>query len=262
MIAGRPLSGDVSATGDPCGAIATDIVLGRGEGREIVFILGDAPSLDAARTLAARHRSPDIKAALAEVGAEWDAFLGVLQVETPDPAFDIMVNSWLPYQTLSCRLRARTAFYQASGAFGFRDQLQDTLALLLQNPGLARRQIIAAAGRQFEQGDVQHWWLPANGAGVRTMISDDIVWLAYAVQLYVTTTGETALLDERCGYLSGAALEPGQHDAFFIPGASPETGSIFEHAFAPLISPSRVPAPMASASSSAATGTMAWTGLE
>ena len=209
VAAGRALSGDTTPTGDPCAAIATDIVLERGEVAELVFALGDAPGVDAARALAARYRAPDVDAALAGVRADWERVLDVLQVETPDPAFDLMVNGWLPYQTLGCRLRARTAFYQASGAFGFRDQLQDTLALLLQDPSLARAQIIAAAGRQFEEGDVQHWWLPATGAGVRTLISDDVVWLAYAAQLYVATTGDAALLDEPCGFLRGAALEPG-----------------------------------------------------
>src|SRR5690606_34134766 len=116
--------------------------------------------------------------------------------ETPDPAFDAMVNTWLPYQALACRVKARAAFYQASGAYGFRDQLQDTLALMNHDAGLARARILNAAGRQFVQGDVQHWWLPRSGAGVRTMISDDVIWLGYAAHLYVRTTGDRAILDE------------------------------------------------------------------
>ena len=140
-----------------------------------------------------------------------------------------MVNTWLPYQALSCRVRARSAFYQASGAYGFRDQLQDTAALLLHDPSLARHQILEAAGRQFVDGDVQHWWLPATGAGVRTTISDDLVWLAHITAQYVATTGEASLLDEDLPYLTGKALEEGEHDAFFIPDRAEETGPLYDH---------------------------------
>ena len=126
----------------------------------------------------------------------WDGFLGTIEVETPDAAFNALVNRWLPYQSLACRIRARSAFYQASGAFGFRDQLQDTLAFLVHDPSLAREQILTAASRQFPEGDVQHWWLPRTGAGVRTMISDDVVWLAYAVAHYVAVTGDQAILQQ------------------------------------------------------------------
>ncbi|WP_376782207.1 GH36-type glycosyl hydrolase domain-containing protein, partial [Agrobacterium cavarae] len=143
--------------------------------------------------------------------------------------FNHLVNTWLPYQAFSCRILARTAFYQSSGAFGFRDQLQDTLAFLLYQPDLARAQIIRAAGRQFVEGDVQHWWLPLTGAGVRTTISDDVVWLAYATYQYLATTGDKAILEEDIPFLKGAALMPGQHDAFFQPETSEKTGSLYEH---------------------------------
>ena len=154
----------------------------------------------------------------------WSAFTGALQVETPDGSLDHLVNAWLPYQSLSCRLLARSGFYQASGAFGFRDQLQDTLAYLVHDPELARRQILNAAGRQFEAGDVQHWWLPGSGAGVRTMIADDVVWLAYALDEYCRATGDETILDEELPFISGPALDRGQHDAFFQPDSTDRDG--------------------------------------
>jgi cyclic beta-1,2-glucan synthetase len=141
-----------------------------------------------------------------------------------------MVNGWLPYQALACRIFARAGFYQASGAYGFRDQLQDTLAFLLTDPKLARRQILNAAARQFPEGDVQHWWLPRTGAGVRTMISDDVVWLAYAIDQYVAATGDETILDEELAFIEGAVLEAGQHDSFFQPGTSETKASLYEHA--------------------------------
>jgi len=140
-----------------------------------------------------------------------------------------MINAWLPYQALACRIRARTAFYQASGAFGFRDQLQDTSALILQDPRLCRRQILNAASRQFPEGDVQHWWLPRTGAGVRTMISDDVVWLGHITALYIGATGDRAILDEPVPFITGPALEPGEHDRFYQPQTSDQQASIYEH---------------------------------
>ncbi len=160
---------------------------------------------------------------------QWESFFNRVQVKTPDPAFDLMVNGWLPYQAVACRIWARAAFYQASGAFGFRDQLQDTLSLLLVDPSLAREQILNAASRQFREGDVQHWWLPATGAGVRTLISDDVVWLGYGASLYVETTGDRSILDEKLPFLEGRKLEEGEHDAFYEPEISKETASLYEH---------------------------------
>lgn len=229
VAAARALSGDLSPTGDPCAALATDLTLAPGESRDLLFLLGDAASPAEAAALAARHRGADFNLALAAVSEEWRGFLDVLRVQTPDPAFDILLNGWLPYQTLACRLRARAAFYQASGAFGFRDQLQDTLSLLLHAPQLARAQILNAASRQFPEGDVQHWWLPTTGAGVRTLISDDIVWLTYAVTQYTATTGDFALLDETRPFLTGPALEQGKHNDFFLPEPSDEQATVYEH---------------------------------
>ena len=140
-----------------------------------------------------------------------------------------MVNHWLPYQSLACRIRARSAFYQASGAFGFRDQLQDTLALLLHDPKLAHDQILNAAHRQFPEGDVQHWWLPRTNAGVRTMISDDVVWLGYAVAHYVRVTGDVSILAESVPFIEGQKLAEGEHDAFFTPEVSKQNAPLYEH---------------------------------
>jgi cyclic beta-1,2-glucan synthetase len=224
-----PLSGMNEADGDPCAAISTDVDLAPGETRDVYFLLGDVEDADRARMLAGRDPAGTFEACLDASRAEWKAFLGTLQVETPDRAMDIMVNHWLPYQSLACRIRARSAFYQASGAFGFRDQLQDTLALMLQDPDLARAQILNAAGRQFEKGDVQHWWLPASGAGVRTTISDDVVWLAYGTASYVETSGDAGILDEELAFLEGPELEPGQHDNFFQPTVSERTASLYDH---------------------------------
>ena len=159
----------------------------------------------------------------------WAAVLGTIQVKTPDRVMDIMLNGWLLYQTLACRIWARSAFYQASGAYGFRDQLQDGMALSFAKPDETRRHLLRAAGRQFVEGDVQHWWLPQSGQGVRTRISDDRVWLAFATATYVAGSGDAAVLDERVPFLDGPALRPGEHDAFFQPVAADESASLFEH---------------------------------
>jgi cyclic beta-1,2-glucan synthetase len=230
VLAGKDLSGAVEAGSDPCAAVLRDVEIAPGDTIDMIWMLGDASSSDEALAFVKKHGARDFEERLAENAALWDDFLGTLQVKTPDPAFDAIVNAWLPYQSLACRIRARSAFYQASGAFGFRDQLQDTLAFLLHDPSLARDQILNAARRQFPEGDVQHWWLPRTGAGVRTMISDDVVWLGYSVAHYVSVTGDKAILDERLPFITGDALTEGQHDAFYTPEVTKETASLFEHA--------------------------------
>ena len=228
--AGASLSGTVEAGRDPCAALARDIEVAPGGEASLIFVIGDAGSPDEASGLVSRHCARDFAERLAENREAWDGFLGTIEVETPDEGFNMLVNRWLPYQSLACRIRARSAFYQASGAFGFRDQLQDTLAFLVHDPSLARGQILNAASRQFPEGDVQHWWLPRSGAGVRTMISDDVVWLGHAVAHYASVTGDMTILKEEVPFIEGPPLRPGEHDAFYTPDVSKTKATVYDHA--------------------------------
>ncbi len=224
-----PLSNTVGAGLDPCGTLRTMFVLPPNGSVEIVGFLGEAASDADARALISHYRAHDLDAVLAEVAKHWDAVLGAVQVKTPDRAMDIMLNGWLLYQTIACRIWARSAFYQASGAYGFRDQLQDGMAIVAARPAMTRAHLLRAAARQFVEGDVQHWWLPHSGQGVRTRISDDRAWLAYAVAHYVGTTGDASVLDEQVPFLEGQLLQPEEHDSFFTPTVSDTVGTLFEH---------------------------------
>lgn len=223
------LSGAAGAGMDPCAALQCHVSLAPGESTEVVVLLGQCAGADEARDLIARYRAGNLDSTLAAVTAQWTDLLGALQVKTPDRAMDIMLNGWLLYQTLACRVRARSAFYQASGAYGFRDQLQDTMALTFARPAETRRHLLRAAARQFEPGDVQHWWLPHSGQGVRTRISDDCVWLAFATATYVMGADDAAVLDEHIPFLDGPALAAGDHDLFFQPMVAEASASLFEH---------------------------------
>jgi cyclic beta-1,2-glucan synthetase len=225
----RELSGRFGAAMDPCGALQSRITLAPGEKAEFRALLGQARDREGVARLLAAYRTGDLGAALESVRAFWAGIQGSLTVRTPDRAMDIMLNRWLPYQTLSCRVWARSALYQCGGAFGFRDQLQDVLALLGSRPGVARAQIMAAAARQFVEGDVQHWWHPPAGAGVRTRVSDDRAWLPYAAAHYVEATGDAAAFDEPVAFLEGPALDAGQADRYFLPKVSGDTASLYEH---------------------------------
>lgn len=226
---GAKLSNLTSLTGDPCSALCFDLTIDAQSTQSVTIVLGDANSRPEALELVDTINPNTFDSAHSATTDLWSDVLQTLQVSTPDPAFNLMINRWLPYQNYACRIKARTAFYQSSGAFGFRDQLQDSLALLLQDPDIARSQILNAAGRQFPEGDVQHWWLPGSGEGVRTMISDDVVWLGYGVAHYVKVTGDQDVLDVELPFLEGRTLESGEHDAFFTPSVSEQAASVYEH---------------------------------
>jgi cyclic beta-1,2-glucan synthetase len=229
LASGGALSKNLGAGLDPCAALRSRLVLAPGESVEITFVLGDAEDTQEARRLIEHYRSADLDAVFAEVADFWSGILGAVTVKTPDRAMDIMLNGWLLYQTIACRLWARSAFYQASGAFGFRDQLQDGMALAGLRSDMTREHILRAAARQFAEGDVQHWWLPHSGQGVRTRISDDRAWLAFTVAHHVEVSGDAAILDENLPFLEGQPLEPQEHDNFSVPGIGEETASLFEH---------------------------------
>lgn len=214
---------------DACAAIGGELVVGAGESASFSFVLGHADDADAALALARRWRQRDVPEALAQARGFWDELLGRLQVRTPDPLFDAMANRWLIYQTLACRLWSKAGFYQAGGAFGFRDQLQDAMAFALTDPSRLREQILTNAARQFPEGDVQHWWHMPGGAGVRTHFSDDLLWLPFATAHYVEVTGDAALLDHAAPFIEGPAIPEGAEDAYYAPQHSGRTATVFEH---------------------------------
>ena len=215
---------------DPCAALQTILRLAPGEQMEITCVLGQAQSLKEARALILAHRDdPAVLAALGQTKEWWNDRLGSIQVHTPELSSDFLINRWLLYQTLGCRVWGRSAFYQSGGAFGFRDQLQDVMALLYANPGLARSHILLSASRQFREGDVQHWWHPPGGVGIRTRISDDLLWLPYVVAHYVRITGDVSILREMVGFLDAPVLERDQGESLQSPGIASERASLFEH---------------------------------
>ncbi len=226
---GVELSNTVGAGLDPCGALQTSLELRANAVTEVVFFLGQAATAADASSLLTRYRTTDLDALLRGVTERWDEILGAVQVRTPDRSMDLLLNRWLLYQTLACRFWARSGFYQASGAYGFRDQLQDGMALVTARPDLTREHLLRAAARQFVEGDVQHWWLQPAGNGVRTRISDDRAWLAYAVAQYLAATGDLAILDESIPFLDGPLLHADEDDAFFQPMVSGARASLFEH---------------------------------
>jgi cyclic beta-1,2-glucan synthetase len=215
---------------DPCAALSTEVSLAADEAIERVFLLGYAESPDAARQLATLAAAMPAEQRIKDVRSRWDQLLGATTVKTPDPLFDAMVNRWLLYQTVSCRLWAKAGFYQAGGATGFRDQLQDAMALVWAAPAMLREQIVLCASRQYAEGDVQHWWHAPQGAGVRTHFSDDLLWLPHACAHYLCATGDAALLDQSVPFIEGAAIPAGAEDAYYTPTISTAEASVYEHA--------------------------------
>ena len=224
------LSGKVGAGLDPCGAVQVSFDLPDGHERETSFRLGVSRNQADLQSLIERFRHADSsRVALEGVWAYWNRTLGSVNVDTPDPAVNVMANGWLLYQTLGCRVWARTGLYQSSGAYGFRDQLQDLTALVHAEPALTREHLLRAAARQFREGDVQHWWHPPAGRGVRTHCSDDYLWLPYATCRYVTCVADTGVLDERVSFLEGRQVKPEEETYYDLPTRSDESATLYEH---------------------------------
>jgi cyclic beta-1,2-glucan synthetase len=224
------LGGGYGAAHDPCAAVQVKLELPAYADEEVTFVIGQAATVEEARRVATEHRdSARFAATFHEVKSRWDQILGAVQVKTPDAGMDLVLNRWLLYQALSCRFWGRSATYQSGGAYGFRDQLQDSMALVYGAPAEARGQLLRAAARQFLEGDVQHWWHPPAGKGVRTRICDDLIFLPYVACHYVTTTGDVSILDEVIPFLDAPLLKPGQEDDYGLPATSKTTGTLYEH---------------------------------
>jgi cellobiose phosphorylase len=224
------LSGKVGAGLDPCGAVQVSFDLADGQEREIVFRLGVGRNSADVQNLTQRFRRQGAsRGALEGVWAYWNRTLGTVNVDTPDPAVNVMANGWLLYQTLSARLWGRTGFYQSGGAFGFRDQLQDVMALVHAEPALTREHLLRAAAHQFVEGDVQHWWHPPAGRGVRTHFSDDYLWLPYVTCRYVASVADTGVLDEKISFLQARPVKPEEEAYYDLPDRSEDTASLYQH---------------------------------
>jgi cyclic beta-1,2-glucan synthetase len=226
----QELSGATGAGYDPCAALRCDIALEPNATKDVAILLGAAPSDQDARALIDRYGAPaSATKAIDEATRAWDERLSVIRVHTPEPELDTLFNRWSLYQALSCRMWARSALYQSGGAYGFRDQLQDSMAFVYAEPAITRAHLVRAAGRQFVEGDVQHWWHEPSGRGVRTRFSDDLAWLPFVADHYVRVTGDISVWDERTPYLAMRALAADEQEAYDLPATSNETGSVYEH---------------------------------
>ncbi len=224
------LSGKTGAALDPCGALQTVFDLSEGQEYEVMFMMGAGIGMEETIKLIQEFKtSGAASTALLEVYHYWNEVLGVVQIETPEPSMNVLGNGWLMYQTLACRFNARSGYYQSGGAYGFRDQLQDSMALLHSRPQLVRQHILLCASRQFKEGDVQHWWHPPAGNGVRTKCSDDYLWLPYVTAAYVQFTGDLSILDEPVRFLEGRVLNADEESNYDLPGISNTTATLYEH---------------------------------
>lgn len=225
-----PLDGRTGAVADACAAFRVPLELAPGAEAVCLVLLGEAADADAARVLVERYAdAARAERALAEVREHWQETVGAVRIETPSPGIDLMVNGWLTYQNLACRILGRSAFYQSGGAFGFRDQLQDSSALVYARPELTREQILRHAAHQFVEGDVLHWWHPPLSKGIRTRFADDLLWLPYITGFYVQSTGDASVLDEQVRFLTAPPLEAEEDEVFLVPEDSGERGSVYEH---------------------------------
>lgn len=223
------LTASARAGGDPCAAIQLLLWLSPGETKEVTFLLGQgADRADALKLINQYQNLSQIRASWKSLASFWDERIGRIQIKTPDKAMDLLVNRWLPYQALSCRIWGRTAFYQSGGAYGFRDQLQDVLAFAYTRPEIARQHILNAASHQFEEGDVLHWWHPPTNRGIRSRISDNMLWLPYVTAQYIQVTDDRTILDEEIPFLSAEPLKPDEHERYGeFPSLS--SGTLYEH---------------------------------
>ncbi len=226
-----PLRGSVGAALDPCGVLQKDFQIAPNESITITYFLGQSDTSESARDLILKYRRTDLNQVFAETERKWKRILGGVQVRTPDRAMDLLLNGWLIYQTVACRFWARAAFYQVGGAIGFRDQLQDTMAFVAADPTLARAHILNVASRQFIEGDVQHWWHPPTGRGVRTHFSDDLLWLPYVLLHYLKVTEDFSILDVSVSFIEGPQLRADQEDSYFEPRRANvnQDADLFEH---------------------------------
>jgi cyclic beta-1,2-glucan synthetase len=224
------LSGSVGAGLDPCAAMQVQVELRPQQDQEVVFLVGQGKDIAEARALIQKYRTPgQVQTAFGALKARWDELLGTLQVATPDAALDTLLNQWLLYQALVCRVWARAAFYQSGGAFGYRDQLQDVMALVWTAPDLTREHILRSAAHQFVEGDVLHWWHTPAEVGLRTHFSDDYLWLPYVTDHYVAATGDAAILDAQVPFLAAPPLQPDEHVRYFQPAHAAAPGTLYEH---------------------------------
>jgi cyclic beta-1,2-glucan synthetase len=230
LVPGATLAAATGVGLDPCAALQCALVLAPGETRRVAVLLGAGTSdVDAQRLMTLFGNADAARAAIDETSRRWAQRLSVVEVRTPEPSFDAMVNRWSLYQALACRMWARSALYQSSGAYGFRDQLQDVMAFVYAEPALAREHLLRVAARQFVEGDVQHWWHSHSGRGVRTRFSDDMAWLPFVVEHYVRVTGDRTVLDEVVPFLTMSPLAPGEHERYDLPQISAEEATLYEH---------------------------------